>query len=49
MPRLGRGGKGDELVRVVIEVPKNLSRRQKELLEELEKEGSEKKKGLLGF
>ncbi len=48
MPRLGRGGKGDELVRVLIEVPKSLSRRQKELLEEFEKEG-ERKKGLFGF
>ncbi|MFN7991345.1 MAG: molecular chaperone DnaJ [Candidatus Micrarchaeia archaeon] len=49
MPRLGRGGRGDELVRVVIEVPKSLSRRQKDLLEELEKEGNEKKKGLFGL
>jgi molecular chaperone DnaJ len=49
MPRLGRSGKGDELVRVVIEVPKKLSKRQKELLEELEKEEKEKKKGLFGM
>ncbi len=48
MPRLGRGGKGDELVRVLIEVPKSLSRRQKELLEEFDKEG-EKKKGFFGL
>ncbi|MFH0737974.1 MAG: molecular chaperone DnaJ [Candidatus Micrarchaeota archaeon] len=47
MPHLGRGGKGDELVRVVIDVPKKLSKRQKELLEEFEKE--RKEKGLFGF
>ncbi len=49
MPRLGRGGKGDELVRVVIEVPKSLTKRQKELLEEFDKEGENKKKGFFGF
>jgi molecular chaperone DnaJ len=47
MPKLGRGGKGDELVRVVIDVPKKLTKRQKELLEEFEKE--RKEKGLFGF
>jgi molecular chaperone DnaJ len=50
MPRFGRSGKGDELVRVIIDVPKSLSRKQKELLEEFEKEGgSERKRGFLGF
>jgi molecular chaperone DnaJ len=49
MPRLGRGGKGDELVRVVIDVPKSLTKRQKELLEEFDKEGENKKKGFFGF
>ncbi len=53
MPRLGgRGGRGDEMVRVVIDVPKRLTPQQKKLLEELEKEGSEagkqEKKGFLG-
>ena len=38
MPRLQRGGKGDVMVRVVIEVPKKLSKKQKELLAEFEKE-----------
>jgi len=38
MPRIGRSGKGDEMVRVVIDVPKKLSKKQKELLEEFEKE-----------
>lgn len=49
MPRFGGSGKGDELVRVVIDVPKKLSRRQKELLEEYEKEDKGKKKGFFGF
>jgi len=49
MPRIGRGGKGDELVRVVIDVPKKLSKRQKDLLQEMEKEEKEKKKGFFGF
>lgn len=50
MPRLGRGGKGDEMVRVLIDVPKKLSQQQKKLLEELEKENKEeKKKGLFSL
>lgn len=44
MPRLQRSGKGDEMVRVVIEVPKKLSKKQKELLEELGKEDKKKKR-----
>jgi molecular chaperone DnaJ len=50
MPRLGRGGKGDEMVRVIIDVPKKLNPQQRKLLEELEKENKEeKKKGLFGL
>jgi molecular chaperone DnaJ len=49
MPRLGRNGRGDEMVRVLIDVPKKLGQRQKKLLEELEKEGAEEKKGMLGL
>ncbi|MEW6721658.1 MAG: molecular chaperone DnaJ, partial [Candidatus Micrarchaeota archaeon] len=49
MPRLGRGGKGDMLARVVIEVPKKLTKKQRDLLEQLESEGKEEKKGLFGF
>ena len=48
MPRLGGRGKGDLLVRLVIEVPKKLTRKQKELLKEFDSE-SGKKKGLLDF
>jgi molecular chaperone DnaJ len=48
MPRMGRGsGKGDLMVRAIIEVPKKLSKKQKELLEEFDKEG-EKKGSWLG-
>ncbi|MEW6036422.1 MAG: molecular chaperone DnaJ [Candidatus Micrarchaeota archaeon] len=47
MPRLNRSGRGDQMVRVVIDVPKKLSKRQKELLEEFEKEDG-KKKGFFG-
>lgn len=39
MPNLQGRGRGDQLVRVKIKTPKSLSRRQKELLEELGKEG----------
>jgi len=47
IPKLGKNGKGDEMVRVVIEVPKKLSGKQKELLQQFEKEGE--KKGLFGM
>jgi len=50
MPRLGRSGKGDEMVRVLIDVPKKLSQQQRKLLEELESENKEeKRKGLFGL
>jgi len=38
LPNLRGYGKGDQLVRVIIETPANLTRRQKELLKELAKE-----------
>ena len=37
--RLRGRGRGDLLVEVKVEVPKNLSREQKKLMEELSKEG----------
>ncbi|MGE5894561.1 MAG: molecular chaperone DnaJ [bacterium] len=37
MPGLGGKGRGDQVVEIVIEVPKKLNARQKELLEEFEK------------
>lgn len=39
LPQLGGGAKGDELVRVLIRYPKNLTEKQKKLAEELKKEG----------
>lgn len=47
MPVLNRNSKGDQLVRVIVEVPKKLTGRQKELLKEFEKEGE--KKGIFGI
>lgn len=38
MNRIGRNGKGDELVRVVIDVPKKLTKKQKEALEQFDAE-----------
>lgn len=52
MPRLGgRGGKGDEMVRVLIDVPKTLGSRQKELLKQFEEEekAGKERKGFFGF
>jgi DnaJ-class molecular chaperone len=41
----GNGKRGDQLVRVVVEIPRKLSSKQRQLLEEFEKEG---KKGFFG-
>jgi len=41
-PRVGGWGRGDELVRIDVEIPKDLSRRQRELLTEFAKEIGEK-------
>ncbi|MBI2034905.1 MAG: DnaJ domain-containing protein [Candidatus Levybacteria bacterium] len=43
VPYIRREGHGDHYVRIKIVIPKHLTRRQKELLEELEAEGSGKK------
>jgi len=37
LPRLGRKGRGDEHVRVMVEIPKKLSKKQRELIEQLAK------------
>ncbi len=42
IPRLGARGRGDQYVRMTVEVPKNLSPKQKSLLEEFESVGEEK-------
>jgi curved DNA-binding protein len=39
LPLLQEGGKGDQLVRIIIKYPRNLTERQKKLIEELKKEG----------
>ena len=39
---LGSRMRGDQYVQVTVEVPKNLSKRQRELLEELDKASDEK-------
>jgi len=45
MPRVDSGNRGDELVHITVDIPKKLSKRQKEIIEELGKEiGSEVKK-----
>jgi len=41
MPRFGRGGRGDQFVRVEVATPRNLTDRQKELLREFAREGGE--------
>ncbi|MDD5172008.1 MAG: molecular chaperone DnaJ [Candidatus ainarchaeum sp.] len=43
MPKMNRNGKGDQMVRAVIDVPKKLSKKQKELLEEFDKENKREK------
>ncbi len=40
--RLGSRGRGDQYVRMTVEVPKNLSQRQKALLREFESEAEDK-------
>jgi molecular chaperone DnaJ len=35
--RCQREGRGDELVKIVVEIPKNLNKHQKEMLRELDK------------
>jgi molecular chaperone DnaJ len=39
VPHLNRRGRGDHLVKIIIDIPKNLSRKQKKILEELQAEG----------
>ena len=42
IPHLGGRGKGDQYVRVVVEIPKNLSGKQKEMVREFDKSTTEK-------
>ena len=43
MQRIGRNGKGDELVRIIIDVPKKLTKKQKELLAQFDEENKKEK------
>ena len=42
IPRIGGRGRGDQFVRMTIEVPKNLTQRQKEILQEFDNVAEEK-------
>ncbi len=42
IPSSRNGARGDQYVRIIVEVPKNLSARQREILEEFAKESNEK-------
>ena len=42
IPYIRGNGRGDQYVRIIVEVPKNLSSRQKEILQEFAKESNEK-------
>lgn len=46
MPHLRNRGKGDQLIRVIVEVPKKLSKKQKELLKQFDEEKDKKTFGL---
>ena len=42
-------GKGNQNVMVNVQVPEKLTKKQKELLKEFDKEAGKKRKGLFGF
>jgi len=50
MPRLNQSGRGDELVRVIVQTPTKLTSNQRKLLEELGKEMGEtpRRRGIFG-
>jgi len=49
-PKLNSSEQGDHIVKIIIEIPKKLSRKERQLFEELAKEGGIKmnKSGLFG-
>lgn len=49
MPDVHTGKKGDELVRVIVKVPKKLSQKQKELLKQFDEESKKEGKGFFGL
>ena len=42
IPKLGGRGRGDQYVRITVEVPKNLSQKQKDILKDFESSGEDK-------
>ncbi len=48
VPHLRGSGRGDELVKVVVQVPKKLSPKQKQILKEFDKETAKAEKGIFG-
>lgn len=49
MADVRRGRRGDELVRVIVQIPKKLSQKQKELIEQLDAETKKDRKGPFGI
>jgi molecular chaperone DnaJ len=48
-PKLRGSGRGDEIVQVIVKTPRNLSKKQEELLREFEQSGGKKEKGGEGW
>ena len=48
-PRLRGFGRGDEIIQVIVKTPKNLSKKQEELLREFEELGGKREKGTEGW
>jgi len=46
MPKLQRSGRGNLLIKLKVQIPRKISKRQRELIEEFEKEGKKKFFGL---
>jgi molecular chaperone DnaJ len=44
-PKIRGYGKGDQVVQVIVKTPKNISRRQEEILREFEELSKKKEKG----
>jgi molecular chaperone DnaJ len=48
-PRLRGSGRGDEIIQVIVKTPRNLSKKQEELLREFEELGGKREKGAEGW
>lgn len=49
VPILGRSGRGDQLVTIIVDIPTKLSAKQRDLLEQFEKASGSNKKGFFGL